>query len=191
MNHVSLGVSKNNTGEGSFVANLYVASKQKKTKTVSVGAHGADIAFQTVDLWAEDIAKEFDAEYRRTTLKALTARLHSDNPKEFATKKPMDRKGKALDMLNNKTQFRVQIKKSYITYSATRIREVIKDGLAYLNSMEKEQQRIEKNLGKAKSDIARSMYTTFVDTGVDTSVYCNDETIVKEFKELQLGRKLI
>lgn len=188
MSHVSLGVSFPKSGgkQGSLVANYYLEGGGSKSKTVSIDLHGIDIAYETVDLWAEDTAKEHGVEYRKISLEHITKKLE-----DFKTgvlkhgQRDSVKTEPNQTLFNNKSLYKKEITKAFNHLGATRIREVIQDGLAYLNEIEKEKEKLEKNTNKAKLAVAKGMYNTFVDTGVDTSKFCNNDEIINEFNRLR------
>ncbi len=194
MSHISLGVMapNKNADKGAYVANYYEDGKARKSKTVALHIVEHDIAFQTVDLWAEDKAKEMDLEYHRTTPDKLAQRLADlINGRPVKSIKKNKPKTRSTSIIGHSLYFKSEIKKAFPTVTAKTIRRVIAEGLKLLDELEINLVKTQENSSKAKSDMARAMYNTFVDTGIDTSIYCNDTDIVNEFKQLQLERKLI
>jgi len=91
--------------------------------------------------------------------------------------------------LNNIKLFKMEMKRAFKEYGADKIREVLKEGTKLLGELQREKVKIEKNSGKAKAAVALAMYQTWVDTSVDTSIYCTDDEIVNEFNRLKSESK--
>lgn len=188
MSHVSLGVSVPKPyPKGYFVANWYIEGKTKKSKTVSLSLHSAEIAYETVDLWAEDIAKEHNIPYHRTSFEELSERI-ADVKAGRKTKwsSPKTEKPKTpTSNLGNIKFFKFEINRAFKEFGADKVRACLKEGSKRIGELERERIKVAKNSNKAKLAIAQAMYTTFIDTGVDTSVYCNDDDIINEFNKLR------
>lgn len=196
MSHVSLGVSKaKNSKSGSFVAIFYEEGKTKKSKTVSLDVMDAQIAYETVDLWAEDKAKEMNCPYQKSTFEQLSHRLAtavSGTLRKGHTIGPTKDKHTTKSNLGNIKFFKMEMRRAFKDFTADKIREVIKEGSKLLNELQREKLKVERNSGKAKADIAKAMYLTFVDTGVDATQWCTDSEIINEFNRLRIeGDKLL
>lgn len=187
-NYVTLGTSKQKTSKlGSFVAVWFRGGKAQKTKTVSIEGIGHELAYETIDLWAEDTAKENDLEYRKKTLKELKERLQRsiDGKPQLATIKIPEAKSN----LNNIKFFKMEIRRAFKSFNVEKITVVLNEGLALLDELETERVRVAANSGKAKTNIAKAMYLTWVDTGVDATVWCTDEEIINEFNRLKTANQ--
>lgn len=186
MSHVTLGTSKQKTSKlGSFVAVWFQNGKSNRTKTVGIEANGHEIAYETVDLWAEDLAKKEGIKYNKKTFEELKDKLQ----------RSVDGLPKIIDTssiksnLSNIKLFKMEMRRAFKKYGADKIREVLKEGTKLLGELQREKVKIEKNSGKAKAAVALAMYQTWVDTSVDTSIYCTDDEIVNEFNRLKSESK--
>lgn len=183
MSHISLGVSRasKNYPKGAFTAHHYISGSSKRSKTVSLHVTSKQDAYEIVDLWAEDKSKEFDIQYTPIPFKEMCERLEGSNNNDrtsLATKK-------VSSNLGNIKFFKLEIIRAFKEFGADKLRSSLKEAGKLVNDLERERIKVAKNSNKAKSDVAKAMYLTYVDTGVDTSVYCNDETIVNEFNILK------
>lgn len=183
MSHIALGVMRvsKTYPKGGLVGNLYVDSKTRKSKTISLTIMNAELAYETVDLWAEDVAKETGYEYKKVTLKELLIRMDS----AWTKPSPTNQDNTAKSNLGNIKFFKMEMRRAFKFYNIDKIREVLKEGTKLLGELQREKLKIERNSGKAKLAVAQAMYHTWVETSVDTSIYCTDENIVAEFKRLQ------
>ncbi len=167
---------------GCFEAHYYNDEGKNRTKQCGLHITEADIAYEIVDLWAQDRAKEFGLKYIQVSKADLLKAIESGtNRKPSTLSKTVDRKS----ILGNKKYYKDEIKKQFSTLGYERMKEVIREGTAFLNELERERNKIAQNTGKAKTNVAQAMYQTYVDTGVDTSVYCNDEEILIIFNALK------
>lgn len=186
MSHISLGVVGMSLSypKGGFVGNYYEDGQARKSKTISLAVSEPEIAFETVDLWAEDKAKETGVPYTKTSFKELQKRL-IDNSTGMLKRGSKVTSPPTKSNLGNIKFFKMEMRRAFKDFGADKIREVLKEGTKLLGELQREKLKIERNSGKAKISIALAMYHTWVETSVDTSIYCTDEKIVGEFKRLQ------
>lgn len=172
--------------EGSFKAMYYDENGKSKTKESSIQAHGKDIAYEMVDLWAEDISKEFDVPYHKKTKRELISKITTVRGYKRRVK-PSDgiSTGENRSLLSNKLYLKTEINRVFDVIGYDKLKDILKLGNEHLDTLEVDRSDRIKNLGKAKENMAQSMYLTFIETKVDTSSYCNDGDIVKRFNELK------
>lgn len=190
MSHISLGVVGISFSypKGGFVGNYYEDGQARKSKTISLAVSEPEIAFETVDLWAEDKSKETGVPYTKTSFKELQKRL-IDNSTGTLKRGSKVTSPSIKSNLGNIKFFKMEMRRAFKEFGADKIREVLKEGTKLLGELQREKLRVQRNSGQAKTNIARAMYQTWVDTGVDTTIYCNDDEIINEFKKLQLENK--
>ena len=170
--------------KGAFEGVFYSADGKTKTKQCALHAHEVDIAYQTVDLWCEDIAKEFDIPYDKETQANLIKMIEGGTREA----KPTDgiTTGVNRSILSSQKYLKAEINRAFDAMGYERIKEVLKIGNLHLDSLERDRHNRIRNLGKAKTNMAKSMYQSYLDTGVDMSEFCNDDEIVKEFNSYRL-----
>jgi hypothetical protein len=175
--------------KGCFEAAYYNPEGKCRSKQCGLHITEPEIAYETVDLWAQDRAKEFGLKYIPVSQAHLLSCIETGaNRKPYTQAKAVDRKS----ILGNKKYYKDEIRKQFNTLGFERMKEVFKEGTALLNELERERNKIAQNTGKAKTNMAEAMYNTYKETGVDTSLYCNDEEILIAFNSLkEEGEKLL
>ncbi len=168
--------------KGCFEAAYYNPEGKCRSKQCGLHITDPDIAYDTVELWAQDRAKEFGLKYIPVKKAHLLSCIETGpTRKPYTLAKVVDRKS----LLSNKKYYKDEIRKQFVSLGFERLKDLFKEGTALLNELERERNKIAQNTGKAKASMAKAMYQSFVDTGVDTSIYCNDEEILIIYNALK------
>lgn len=171
--------------KGAFEAIIRRQGHGNRSKQATLTINSEVDAYEIVDLWAEDMAKELGIPYHHITYEDLSKMLAAGSRKLNGYTNALKIVGKEKVSLGHLGYFRKDVKKAFALEGFAKVKEVIEDGLKVLNELETNRARVEKNSSKAKVDVARAMYNTFVDTGVDTSIYCNDDYIVAQYNRFK------
>lgn len=181
--------------KGAFEAH-YNNGTGSKSKQCALHVHDAEIAYQMVDLWAEDAAKETGYKYVKTSQAKLQKMIDTGSARPYGAssgneKRPTDgiSTGTNRSLLSSQKYLKAEIKRVFSTIGYERLKELFKIGNKEIEMYERERNNRVRNLDKAKENMAKSMYQTYLDTGVDMSEFCSDDEIVKEFNKLQLQAK--
>ena len=170
--------------KGAFEAYAFLDG-QSKTKQCALHVHDPEIAYQTVDLWAEDLAKLHKLTYKKKTKSELLTMIKNGGSRSPKTETDGISTGNNRSILSNKKYFKAEIGRVFEAIGYERLTEMFKVGTDHLNEINDEHQSRVENLSKAKEAMAQTMYQSYLDTSIDMSEFCSDEEIVNRFKALK------
>jgi len=87
--------------------------------------------------------------------------------------------------LNNKLHFKGEIRRAFITTSAKRIKEVINEGLLYLDQLVKEKEVVEKERLVGKVALAKAMFEIFINNKIEMKDSIQDEEVLALYNQLK------
>lgn len=174
--------------KGAFEA-FYNNGSGAKSKQCALHVHDADIAYQTVDLWAEDVSKSLGYEYVKTSQAVLQKYIDENVARPYGssngvTGKKVTTPNKSI--LSNVLYFKAELNRVFQERGFEKLKEMLKVGTAHLETLEADRKASTENLDTAKKNMAISMYQTYLDTGVNMSEFCNDAEIIAEFNAYRL-----
>jgi len=171
--------------KGAFEA-FYNDGSGAKSKQCALHVHDPDIAYQTVDLWAEDVAKALGYEYVKTSQDVLQKYIDNNEARPYGSSSGGKKITGNKSILANVMYFKAELNRVFKERGFEKLTELLETGTAHINTLEADRKLKTKNLDTAKKNMAVSMYQTYLDTGVDMSEFCNDEEIVAEFNAYRL-----
>ena len=181
--YVSYGTSVNK-GARHLAARLTIDGAIASQKQASIETHGAELAYEIIELWAVEKAKEHGVEIRKIPLNRLLNSLNSNAKRKNTSHVPTQLNRKKIE-----THFR---DKATVRELVTLLAEIIDidklkgfwdSGFNEIDKIRKERRAKEQAETQATTILAQSMYRAYKATGIDMSETIND----KRAKELYLA----
>jgi hypothetical protein len=165
--------------EGAYEALYTTKEGTNQSKQRALHAHDDKIAFETVDLWAEDIAKEHGGTYEKTTKAELDFLLKNGSARTYKAARV------SPTILNNKSQFRAEMKTAFTHVTPKRLKEVINDGLFLLDQLVNDKEKQEEARLSSKQALADSLFRIYQDSGVEMIDTVNDDEVKTLYNKLK------
>ena len=144
------------------------------------------IAFEAVELWAEDVAKENNIPFNKVTFEQLDLKLKSG--KNIPKDKPLAAKTNARQqaiVFKNESWFNACLDEGINLVGIDRVLELMQKGLTIANEYKTNEAQMLKNKAEAKTLIAQSFLEIFDKTGVEMIHSCDDAEVRVIYSDLK------
>lgn len=175
---------------GRFTAILYKNGAALKSKTMNVASVGEDVAWETVDLWAKDRAKERgDCDYTPIPKFELLKRIsEGSNRKHRATNKSKPAPNKSRDqavMFTNLLWFNAAMDQAIINLGLKRVEDIIDQAKDILNTERSTIEEKERKKNEGFRIIASALWNAYKLSGVDMEHTIVDVNVKREYKAVK------
>ena len=194
--YLSLGHGKKNDHYkmGRLTATLTINGVYNKGKSISLFAVSPEIAYDTIDFWAETMAQELNLPYKKTSFAALMAKVNGEpltEQQELANndlKKVMPPSLTATPLgklMRNTRYLQMALVPVYEAVGLKRIKVLFAESIAMLEELEVEKEAEAAIKVDASKIVAAAFFEIYADKGIDMSSTINDAEILKQFRILK------
>lgn len=167
--------------EGAYAAQWYKGGSVYKSKTLSLSCNEPQIAYETVDLWAEDNAKAEDMPYKKVSQAELAGRIAKrSNYGSGVNAEKEPAKGnsrKQAVIYKNPLWFNACLDEAIKAEGIDRVVDLLQKGLTIANKWKANEKQMIKKNAEAKHLTAVSLLNVFKKTGISVINTVDDEEI--------------